>query len=124
MFTYNGINVPTTIKPSLIISAFANEIENDKVERYAHIMRAEMLSHDFPPITGYPILIDEDDLEGWFLNGDNIPETMLGKMAWKVTDGHHRSLAAIDAGLPFLEVMLDYSTITNETELENFKRNQ
>jgi len=120
MATYNGLTVPKTIKTGLIISAFANDIEPDKVENYTEIMKAEMLSHNFPPIMGYPVIIDEDDLEGSFIDGSNIAETCLGKMAWMVTDGHHRSLAAIEAGLPYLEVTLDYSTITNETDFKNF----
>jgi len=121
MKTYNGINVPSQIKPNLIISVFSNDTSMDKVEQYTEVMKAEMLGHNFPPIMGYPVIIDEDDLEGWFIDGSNIPETMLGKLAWKVTDGHHRSLAAINAQLPYITVMLDYSTITNETDLVNFK---
>lgn len=120
MQTYNGQIVPKTINVNCIISAFANDMDQEKVQQYMEIMKAEMLSHNFPPIQGYPIIIEEDDLEGWFIDGSNIPETMLGKQAWKVTDGHHRSLAAIEAKLPYLHVELDYSTITNETDLKNF----
>lgn len=120
MQTYNGQIVPKTTNVNCIISAFANDMDQEKVQQYTEIMKAEMLSHNFPPIQGYPIIIEEDDLEGWFIDGSNIPETMLGKQVWKVTDGHHRSLAAIAAKLPYLHVELDYSTITNETDLKNF----
>lgn len=120
MQTYNGLNVPTKINPSLIISAFANEMDEEKINQYTEVMKTEMLGHNFPAITGYPVIIDEDDVEGWFLNGDNIAETFLGCIAWKVTDGHHRSYAAINAKLPYIETTLDYSTITNETDFKNF----
>lgn len=120
MQTYNGKNVPTQIKPTLIISAFANEIEDAKVEEYTAIMKAEMLSHNFPPITGFPRVIDEDDLFGWFIDGREITEDLLGIEVWAVTDGHHRSLAAINARLPYLNTTLDYSTITNEEDFKNF----
>jgi hypothetical protein len=120
MQTYNGLNVPTTISPKFIISAFENEICFDKVEKYTNIMREEMLSNNFPPIKGFPCIIDEDDLEGWFIDGSNIAETYLGKLCWMVTDGHHRSIAAASAKLPYINVELDYSTITDEKDFKNF----
>jgi len=118
--TYNGLTVPKTINPQLIISAFANEIEYSKVEQYTQIMQSEMLGHDFPPIMGYPVIIDENDICNYFLNGDEVIDSMIGKLAWKVTDGHHRSLAAIAANLPHIEVTLDYGTITDPKDFTNF----
>lgn len=118
--TYNDMVVPTTINPRMIISAFTNEIDSEKVEDFTQVMQSEMLSHTFPPIKGFPTIIDEDDLEGWFVDGRSIPETCLGKLAWKVTDGHHRSLAAIAARLPYVETTLDYTAITNEKDFGTF----
>lgn len=118
--TYNGLTVPKTISPQLIISAFANEIEYSKVEQYTQIMQSEMMGHDFPPIMGYPVIIDENDTCDYFLNGEEVSDSMIGKLAWKVTDGHHRSLAAIAANLPHIEVKLDYGTITDPKDFINF----
>lgn len=114
---YNGITIPEFIRTNLIISAFANEIDYEKVDEFTKIMKVEMLSHSFPPIEGYPMIIDEDDLEGWYIDGSNISEEDLGKVAWKVTNGHHRSIAAINAKIPYFPVELDYSCITNQNDL-------
>lgn len=122
MKTYNGINVPRTIKTERIISAFANDIVQEKLERYTAIMKEQMLSHEFPPIEGFPTIIDDNEIGGQFLNGEEITEEHRGWLCWKVTDGHHRSLSAIAARVPYLETELDYATITNETDLENFKK--
>ena len=121
MKTYNGINVPNQIKPSMIISAFENEMDFEKVEEYTQIMKVEMLSHSFPPIMGFPTIIDEDDVGQYFLNGEEIEERHIGKLAWKVTDGHHRATSSINANLPYIEVELDYGTITSKIDLENFR---
>ena len=118
--TYNGLVVPATIKPTMIISAACNEMDSDKIETYTAAFQAEMLSHSFPAIMGFPSVIIEDDLGGWFVDGREITEDCLGKVAWYVTDGHHRSIAAINAGLPYLETTLDRSTITDERELKYF----
>ena len=115
--TYNGILIPKTIKPTRIISAFQNEMDWKKVNEYTDIMTAEMLSHDFPDIQGFPYIIQEEDVGGMFLT-EEIEEEHIGQMAWKVTDGHHRSFAAIAANLPYIGVELDYSTITNEKDLK------
>lgn len=115
--TYNGLRVPESIRTSRIISAFANHIDQEKVDKYTDIMREMMLSHDFPPIKGYPIIISEEDLGDYFLVGEEITKEHIGQMAWKVTDGHHRTLAAIEAHVPVMETELDYSTITNEKDL-------
>ena len=119
--TYNGLNVPPLIRVDRIISAFENCIDFDKVEQYTEIMRREMLNHQFPPIQGYPVILTEEDyLTTNFLNGEYVEEHNIGQIAWKVTDGHHRTIAAIEANVPHLEVELDYSCITNEEELKQF----
>ncbi len=109
---YNDLNVPETIRINRIVSAFQNAIDSDKLERYTEIMRVEMLSHSFPAIMGFPSVINEDDLGQYFLSGEEITEDHIGQLCWNVTDGHHRSLAAIEANLPYLETTLDYSCIT------------
>lgn len=117
---YNGIKVPKTVNPRMVISAFANPIDESKVEEYTEKMRDMMLSHDFPPITGFPTVIDESDVGDYFLSGDEITEEHIGKQAWKVWDGHHRTLAAINANLPYIEVELEKAAVTDMDEyLEN-----
>lgn len=117
---YNDINVPPLIRTDRIISAFQNSIEKHKVETYTEVMQIEMLSHDFPPIEGYPVIIGDEDIGDYFMTDEQINETHLGLLCWKVTDGHHRTLSAINANLPHLEVKLDYSCITNQEELNQF----
>lgn len=120
MKTYNGIIVPETIKTEYIISAFANEIDQEKLEKYTQIMQQEMLQHNFLPIFGYPSILDESDIGNKFLTGKEVTEEHIGKLVWFVTDGHHRSLAAIDANIPWLRVELDYNTITSEEDMKNY----
>lgn len=117
---YNEINVPPLIRTDRIISAFANPVENHKVEAYTEAFKIQMLSHDFPAISGYPVIIDDDDIGDYFMTGEEVEEQHLGLLCWKVTDGHHRTLAAINADLPHLEVELDYSCITSQEELKQF----
>ncbi len=88
MITYNNINVPHSIKTNRIISAFQNEMDFDKVEKYTAIMKELMLSHDFPPIMGYPRIIDEDDIGENYLNGEPVEFYHVGQLVWMVTDGH------------------------------------
>lgn len=121
MKTYNGIIVPKQIKTNRIISAFQNAMDFEKIDNYTNIMRYEMLSHSFPPITGFPTIIDEDDIGQEFLTGEEITEKHIGVLAWKVTDGHHRSVSAIEARIPYLETELDYSTLTSEVDMQNFR---
>jgi hypothetical protein len=120
MKTYNDITIPPIIRTDRIISAFENEIDWNKVDDYTNIMQEKGLSHDFPPIYGYPHLIDEDDIGKMFLEGSSVEEEHLGHLVWMVTDGHHRSLAAIAAEIPHLEVELDYSCITSEQDLNSY----
>jgi len=118
---YNGINVPPLIRTDRIISAFQNEIDESKIEEFTNIMRREMLSHDFPPINGYPSFVDEDDIGVLFMNGEVVDESHVGMLVWYVTDGHHRTISAINAELPHLATELDYSCITNEKDLQQYK---
>ena len=119
---YNGMVVPKYVNPKLIISAFANEIDHDKLDEYTEIMRAEMLSHSFPPIEGFPAIIDDSDIGEEFLSGAEVTTNDIGKKVWKVTDGHHRALSAIAANLPQIDVVLDSSTITDEKELAAYRK--
>lgn len=104
------------ISPNYVISAFDNPISNDKIEKYSDDMRLNMMSHDFPPIKGYPIIIDDSYIEryGYFLNGEKITKQDLGKYAWIVTDGHHRVISALNAGLTELKTSIDYSYVDDE----------
>jgi len=113
---YNDISVPEKINPTLVMSAFANPIDDEKVENYTQIMQQEMLGHDFPPIMGFPRVISEEDVGEYFLTGEEIEDTHIGQKVWVVTDGHHRTLAAINAGLPYINTELDFSTVTNLDE--------
>lgn len=104
------------IHPGRIISAFSNPLNMNKVEKYKEIMDEERLSHPFPPIKGYPIIIDSNDVGEIFLNGEEITEANIGEYAWKVTDGHHRSAAAIDSDLPYLETELERAYLGDEKD--------
>jgi len=111
---YNDLIVPNSIDPKKVISAFANPIDTNKVEQYAAILREEMLSNNFPPITGYPYQIEKEDIGEYFLSGKEISKKDVGDIVWKVWDGHHRVLAAIEANLPYIEVELEYAAITKK----------
>lgn len=121
---YNGIQVPESIRTNRIASAFENAVDWDKVQQYATEMRLQDYNSgqiNFPPIMGFPSVIDEDDMnnpEFGLLDIDAPYEK--GDLIWKVTDGHHRTLAAIEAGIYMLDVTLDYSCITSENELKQF----
>ena len=116
--TYNGLRVPKTVDTNLLVSAFENAMDFDKIEEYTDVYREQMLSNEFPPILGHPSILDEGDIGNYFMNGDEITEDDLGKQVWMVTDGHHRSISAINAKVPYISVELDYSTITDEKELK------
>lgn len=116
---YNGILVPETINPKFVISAFSNPIDENKVKEYTMIMQQEMLSHSFPPITGFPTIIDDSDVGDYFMSGEEITKEHIGKQVWKVWDGHHRVLSAIDVNLPYIKVKLEHSAITNQDELKD-----
>lgn len=111
-------NIPTQIDPNLVVSAFENEMDWNKVNDYTDKMTADMMQHEFPPIKGFPSEITDEDVGGVWMNGDEITSDDVGKKIWKVTDGHHRTIAAINSALPYIETELDYATITDEAELE------
>ena len=120
MKTFNGIPVPETIRTDRIISAFSNSTDFGKVEEYAQVMRIEGLEHDFPPIKGYPSIIDESDIGKQYTTLKSVEKEHVGGLVWMVTDGHHRSFAAIEANLPYLRVEVDYNCITNEEDLKQW----
>jgi hypothetical protein len=118
MKTYNDITIPPIIRTDRIVSAFYNPIDFNKVEEYTIIMLNEGLCHGFPSIKGYPSIIDADDMENTdFSIMDINADYDIGDLIWYITDGHHRTLAAINANLPHLEVELDYSCIVTEKDL-------
>jgi len=101
------------ISPHYVISAFKNVILPEKIKKYSDEMSVDMLEHNFPPIKGYPIFIDTNDIKRYeeFIDDNLITKKDLGRYAWVVTDGHHRTLAALQAGIPKLKTELDYSYV-------------
>lgn len=101
------------VSPKYVISAFVNPISYEKIEKYSNEMTSKMMQHGFPPIKGYPLFIDENDIKRFsnFLSGEKITENDLGKYAWVVTDGHHRVVSALNVGLPQLRTSIDYSYV-------------
>lgn len=114
---YNGEQVPKEVLIDRIVSAFCNPIEQWKVEEYTRMMQC---GDEFPNIDGYPSQIDDMDIGQQFMTGEEITEEHAGLKVWRVTDGHHRTLAAIEAGHRTIGVTLDYSCITIEEELQQF----
>ncbi len=123
MLTYNDILVPDRINTNKIISAFENSIDYSKIDEYTQTMQELMLSHEFPAISGYPHKLTNEDIGITFLNGEQVESKNIGNLVWFVTDGHHRAISAINANIPYLFTELDFSTITTEKDMENF-RNQ
>jgi hypothetical protein len=117
--TIKKIHNKGKIDPNLVISAFSNPIDSNKIEEYSSQMLA--LDHNFPPILGYPTIINDDDLGKSFINGIQISEKYFGKYAWIVTDGHHRTITALNNELPYLETKLDYSYIDDNYYTESMK---
>lgn len=83
----------------LLISAFWNEIDWDKVNEYADRLIQEDIYHECPAIWGFWRTLDEDDIGTPLIrdpeleNNDKVTEAHIGMQAWVVTDGHHRSFA-------------------------------
>lgn len=93
---YHDLEVPTCqVRPSRMISAFCNPVDPEKVDVYAQMTRYS----DPPPIHGYPSIIDESDVGNYFMTGEPVTEEDIGRWAWYVTDGHHRTCAAVQAGI-------------------------
>ena len=104
------------ISPNMVVSAYANPLEYNKVKEYEDIFNADYLQHEFPPIEGFPFIIDEYDIGNVFMCGEYISNKYIGKYAWKVTDGHHRTMAAINTNIPYLETKLQYAYLGDETD--------
>lgn len=122
--TYNWIKVPENFNPKMIISAFDNPIDYNKVDKYTEDMLNEYdFEYTFPPIMWFPSIIDEDMVDNeYFLTGEPVSEDDIWKICWYVTDWHHRVLSAINANKKYIDVELDRSTITIESELELFDK--
>jgi len=119
MKTYNDIIIPDLIRCDRIVSAFCNPCDQNKIDSYTIEMQINGLCHEFPPIKGFTSLYDENDEEDedFQLIDLNAERPRIGDLIWKVTDGNHRTISAINAELPHLEIELDYSCITNEKDL-------
>lgn len=121
MLTYNEIQIPECVRVGRIISAFENEIDHQKVERYVDRMSREegYFPHCIPAILGYPDVVSSEMVEkgAFYLSGEPVSASHIGELVWFVTDGHHRTLAALQHGLPILNVSMDESTFTKESEL-------
>lgn len=119
--THNGLAIPEMMQTDRILSAFCNPLDTAKLQEYEERIRysEEYIPYSIPPILGFPDVITEDDVdsEKVFLSGDPVTGAHIGILVWYVTDGHHRSCAAINAGLPFLLTEVDPSTFVNEEEL-------
>ena len=93
---YHDLRVPTGQVPtSRMISAFCNPVDPEKVDTYARMT----CYSDPPPIHGYPSIIEEGEVDDYFMDGRQITEDDVGQWAWYVTDGHHRTYAAVQAGI-------------------------
>ncbi len=114
VLTYDGLNVPNMIHSSKIISAFENCMSEDRLDFYR-----EQDLYQAEDILGYPHIISEDEIGEIFISGEEVNETHIGDLVWYVTDGHHRSTVAVEQGIN-LSVKLDYSTITDELELQKY----
>lgn len=109
-----------TYPTNRIISAFQNAMDPEKVNEYTEVMLAEQLNHEFPAIWGFESVIEADDVNQlWFMDGHPVLQHHVGLTIWKVTDGHHRTMAAIKAELGWIEVEPDYSCFTTQEELIN-----
>jgi hypothetical protein len=120
--TYNGLFVPPQIKTGRILSAFENAMDWDKVERFTDVLRVELLQNDVPPIKGFPDVLSEDDIGKAFLSGEEVTADHVGERVWYVTDGHHRSLAHIEADVRYIRTELDYTCITSQEDFKTYTR--
>ena len=104
------------IDTNMVIGAYQNDIDVNKLNKYIDVMKNELLSNNFPPIKGYPIIISETDIEryGEYLNGEEIQKSDIGKYAWILTDGFHRTLSALEVGLERIPTEIDYSYVNDE----------
>lgn len=123
MLTYNGVYVPRQVETRLLVSAFANVIDEKKLAAYTKVIEEnDLLRFDFPDIEGFPHVIDENDIGKVFLSGEEIEGNHLGVSAWFVTDGHHRSLAFLENNIKHIHVTLDRAAITSKIDLHNYDK--
>lgn len=110
-----------TISPNMVIAAYENAIYDEKLKKYYNTFKHEMLTNDFPPIRGFPTIITNYEIEryGTFLNGNDITVDDIGKYAWILTDGFHRTLAAIKSNLPYLKTTIDFAYVGDENNYIN-----
>lgn len=99
------------ISPSMVISGFNNSVDWNKVDEYYDIFVELGMNNEFPPIKGYPIIITQDDIDRYevFIDNREITKNDIGKYAWIITDGWHRTLAALRANVPYLETKIDFA---------------
>lgn len=110
-----------------LMSAFANQMFPDKLEDYTRVCRLLEYSNEFPPIWGYESEITKDMIGQEFLHGneelDNfrtVQREHVGLTVWFVTDGHHRAMSFLNAGLDFIDVIPDRACLTTEDELKEW----
>ena len=115
----NGMDFPEYVPLDCILSAYpgSNPIDPEKVYAYARMLEYNGTP---PAIMGYPSYIDEGDVDGYFMNGEQITEDHVGMAIFYVTDGHHRVLAAFEAGVEIAYTIPDRSAFTNAMELKEF----
>ena len=111
----NGIEFPERARVDRIISAFANGIDPEKVYVYKKMLD---YGSEPPGILGFPSFVTVDDVGEYFMTGEQITPEHIGEIAFKVTDGHHRVLAAVEADRECLLAEPDRSAFTNQAELE------
>jgi len=118
--TYNGTPIPDRVRTDRIISAFENDMDETRLEYW----REQDISA-FPPITGYPSVIDEkDSTYGFFMSGANITDDIIGQPCWRVTDGHHRTIVLLERKVRYTEVKMDPSCFTDERELKAYRESR
>ncbi len=107
-----------TVRVDRIVSAFCNPVDDALVTQYME----RMLAGEKPPrICGYPSIIDEDDIGQQFLSGEEIQPQHIGLNIWYVTNGHHRTCAALEAGITYLDAKIDPFTLTNYDDLAEYR---
>lgn len=117
--TYNGIPVPRRVRTDLVLSAFCNPIDEDRVTYYVNALDCYS-GIDVDPVTGYPTILDESDEGEYFLSGEEVTSEHFGQTAWRVCDGHHRTLAHIEAGREWIDVEVEYSAITSSADKDRY----
>ena len=89
------------VKTELIVSAYENDIDLDKLEEYTNYMSEMMLSNEFPPIHWYWSIADWSSQE-YFMNWKELKDCKPDEEIFILTDWHHRVLAAIATNTPYL----------------------